>query len=56
MSENEGNRAQRQIWGTGDIGNEDFDFGQQGNKSIYFRGTMKQVARPQGGYHARLNK
>ena len=25
---------QRQIWETGNIGNYDFDFGQQGNKAI----------------------
>ena len=26
--------AQRQFWGTGNVGNDDFDFGQQGNKAI----------------------
>ena len=26
--------AQRKFWGTGSKGNEDFDFGQQGNKAI----------------------
>ena len=30
---------QRQFWGTGNMGNQDFDFGEQGNKAIYFRGT-----------------
>ena len=39
-SENEGNRAQRQFWGTVNIENEDFDLGQQGNKAIHFSGTM----------------
>ena len=29
-----GTGAQRQFWGTGNIGNDDFDFGQQGNKVI----------------------
>ena len=27
-----GSGAQREFWGTGNIGNYDFDFGQQGNK------------------------
>ena len=26
--------AQRQFWGTGNVGNDDFDFGQPGNKAI----------------------
>ena len=26
--------AQRQFWGTGNVGNGDFDFGQQGNKTV----------------------
>ena len=26
--------AQRQFWGTGNIGNDDFDFGQYENKAI----------------------
>ena len=29
-----GTGAQRQFWGTGNVGNDDFDFGQQGNKAI----------------------
>ena len=33
--------TQRQFWGTGNIGKEDFDLGQQGNKAIYFRGTWE---------------
>ena len=38
---NEGTWEQRQFWGTGNIGNEDFDFGEQGNKAIYCRGTRE---------------
>ena len=34
---------QRQFWETGNIGNQDFDLGQQGNKAIYFSGTRKRV-------------
>ena len=33
-SKNVGTGAQRQFWGTGNIGNDDFDFGQQENKVI----------------------
>ena len=29
--------------GTGNVENQDFDFGEQGNKAIYFRGTREQV-------------
>ena len=29
-----GTGAQIQFWGTGNVGNDDFDFGQQGNKAI----------------------
>ena len=29
-----GTGAQRQFWGTGNVGNDDFGFGQQGNKAI----------------------
>ena len=54
-SENEGNRAQRQLWGTENIENEDFDFGEQGNKAIHFRGTVEQVAPPLAGPHACLD-
>ena len=35
---------QRKFWGKGDIENEDFDFGEQGNKAIYFRVTREQVS------------
>ena len=34
-----GTGEQRQFWGTVNMENEDFDFGEQGNKLIYFRGT-----------------
>ena len=51
-----GNRGtQTKFWGLRNIGNEDFDFGQQGNKAIYFRGTREQVALSLGGPHACLN-
>ena len=30
---------QRHLGGTGNIGNSEFDFEEQGNKAIYFRGT-----------------
>ena len=43
----------RQFWGTGNIGNEDFYFGEQEKKTIYFRGTREQVA--PGGPHACLD-
>ena len=29
-----GTGAQRQFWGTGNVGNDEFDLGQQGNKAI----------------------
>ena len=35
-------KEQRQFWGTGNIGNQNFDFGEQGSKAIYFRGTREQ--------------
>ena len=38
-----GTGEQRQFWETGNIGNEDFDFGEQENKAIYFRRTREQV-------------
>ena len=37
-----GTWLQRQFWGTKNIGKEDFDFGEQGNKVIYFRATRWQ--------------
>ena len=42
----EGNRGKRQYWGTGNIRKQIFDFGEQGNKPIYFRGTREQVPPP----------
>ena len=33
-----GTGAQRQFWGTGNIGNRDFNFGEHRNKAIYFKG------------------
>ena len=45
-----GTWEQRQFWGTGNNAvKEDFDFGKQGNKAIYFRGTREQVP-PEGRY------
>ena len=38
-----GRGEQRQFWGTGKIGNHDFEFGEQGNKTIYFRWTREEV-------------
>ena len=49
-----GTGAQMQFRGTGDIGNEDFYFGQHGNKVIYFRGKREQVTPPLGGPNAFL--
>ena len=34
-----GTGEQRQFWGTGNIGNQDLNFEEQGNKVIHFRGT-----------------
>ena len=38
-----GTGEQRQFWGTGNIENQDFVFGEQGKKAIYFRGTRELV-------------
>ena len=38
-----GTGEQRQFWGTGNIENQDFDFGEQGKMLIFFRGTREQV-------------
>ena len=43
-----GTGAQRQFWGIGKIGNQDFDFGEQGNKAIYLRETREQTPQWQG--------
>ena len=31
---------QRQLWRPGNIGNQDFDLDEEGNKAIYFRGAV----------------
>ena len=43
-----GTGEQKQFLGTGNTGNNmyDFDFGGHGNKLIYFRGTSEQVTPP----------
>ena len=38
-----GTGEQRQFWGTGNIENQDFDFGEQGKTLIFFRGTREQI-------------
>ena len=38
-SKTEGNMEQMQFWGTGNIENQDFDFGEQGKMSIFFSGN-----------------
>ena len=38
-----GTGEQRQFWGIGNIENQDFDFGEQGKMTIFFRGTREQV-------------
>ena len=44
-----GTGAQGQFWGTGNIGNDDFDFGQQGNKAIELEhDTTNKVTRANG--------
>ena len=30
-----------QFWGSGNIGNEDLDFGEQGSKAIFFSGEQE---------------
>ena len=39
-----GTGEQRQLWGSRNIENQDFDFGEQGNEAILFRGTRGQVS------------
>ena len=41
-----------QVWGTGNVGKQDFDFGEKGNKRIYVRGT--RGSRPLRGGHMRF--
>ena len=55
MSENEGNRGTLAIFGSRNIGNEEFDFQQQGNKAIYFRGTRKHIFPSLGAPYACYN-
>ena len=38
-----GTGEHRQFWGTGNIENQAFVFGGQGNKAIFFEGTREQV-------------
>ena len=35
-----------QFWGTGNIENQDFVIGEQGNNAIFLRGTREQVPPP----------
>ena len=37
------------IWGTGNIGNQDFNFENLGNKATYFKGTREHI--PPWKYH-----
>ena len=46
-----GTGEQRQSWGTGNIENQDFGFGEQGTKAIYFRGTRELVPPPPRLHH-----
>ena len=46
-SKTEGKGEQKQFWGTGNIENQDFGFGEQGKCHFFFRGTREQV--PLGG-------
>ena len=41
-----GTGEQRQFGGTGNIEYQDFDFGEQGKISIFFRGTREQATSP----------
>ena len=41
-----------QVWGTGNVGKQDFDFGEKGNKRIYVRGTRD--SHPLRGGHIRF--
>ena len=46
---NEEIREQRQFWGTENVENQDFDFGEQGKMPIYFRGTREHAPPLPGG-------
>ena len=37
-----GEQGARALWGTEHIGNQDFDFGEHGNSTIYFGETREQ--------------
>ena len=41
-----GTGEQMQFWGTGNIENQDLDFGEQGKMPNFFRGTREQVPPP----------
>ena len=41
-----------QVLGTGNVGKQDFDFGEKGNKRIYVRGT--RGSHPLRGEHIRF--
>ena len=43
-----GTGEQRQFWGTGNIENQDFDFGEQGSKAIYFCRTRYNSLKQKG--------
>ena len=45
-SKTEGNMEQMQFWGTGNIENQDFDFGEEGKMSIFFQGTRTGTSTP----------
>ena len=49
-----GTGEQRQFWGTGNVENQDFDFGKQGNVDFFFRGTKEQVPPTPTGRAAKL--
>ena len=44
------NWGTKAIWGTGNIENQDFDFGDQGKMPIYFRGIREKIPPPGGPY------
>ena len=49
-----GTWEQRQFWGTGNIESQDFNFGEQGNKAVYFRGTREKVTPLRGPQQVQL--
>ena len=42
-SKMKGRVEQKQFWRTGNIGNQECEFWEQGNMTIYFKGTRKKV-------------